>query len=104
MVFDTPGHTPGGLSYLDKKERLLFSGDACNMNTLLAAMGQPATERTCVTALKQTAEKLEALHPYYDRHYNGISAMLMPKAVCRCRSVWCGTVSLCAKTCSPVLS
>lgn len=33
--------------------------------------GQPATERTCVTALKQTAEKLEALHPYYDRHYNG---------------------------------
>ena len=104
MVFDTPGHTPGGLSYLDKKERLLFSGDACNMNTLLAAMGQPATERTCVTALKQTAEKLEALHPYYDRHYNGHigyadakSCMPMPECLVRdcialCENLLAGTI------------
>ncbi len=71
VVYETPGHTPGGLSFLDKKERLLFSGDACNVNTLLAAMGQGCTEKTCVSALLETARKLEALHPFYDRHYNG---------------------------------
>ena len=82
----------------------MFSGDACNMNTLLAAMGQPATERTCVTALKQTAEKLEALHPYYDRHYNGHigyadakSCMPMPECLVRdcialCENLLAGTI------------
>lgn len=71
MVFETPGHTAGGLSFLDKKERILFSGDACNSNTLLAVSGQDKPEKTNVTTLLKTAEKIERLHPYYDRHYNG---------------------------------
>lgn len=90
IVYETPGHTPGGLSFLDKKERILFSGDACNMNTLLAAMGQGWTERTCIRALLKTAETLESLHPYYDRHYNGHigyaaakSCMPMPEPLVR---------------------
>ena len=34
-VYETPGHTPGGLSYLVREQRLLITGDACNPNTLL---------------------------------------------------------------------
>lgn len=70
-VYETPGHTPGGLSFLDKKERILFSGDACNSNTLLAVSRKDESNKTCVSALLKTATKLESLHPYYDRHYNG---------------------------------
>lgn len=57
----------------------MFSGDACNMNTLLAAMGQPATERTCVTALKQTAESWKHCIRITTAITTAISAMLMPK-------------------------
>lgn len=31
----TPGHTPGSMSYLDKKNRMLFSGDAVNKSIIL---------------------------------------------------------------------
>ena len=70
-VFETPGHTEGGLSFIDAKERILFSGDACNVNTLLALSGVKESGKTTVSALRNTAEKLERLHPFYDRNYNG---------------------------------
>ncbi|MCR5796110.1 MAG: MBL fold metallo-hydrolase [Solobacterium sp.] len=62
-VFHTPGHTPGSVSLLDRKNRILFSGDACNVNTL--CLGSP------VSVLKKTAEKIKGLEPYFDRDYNG---------------------------------
>lgn len=62
-VFHTPGHTAGSISLLDRKNRILFSGDACNVNTL--CMGGP------VSILKKTAEKIKALKPCFDRDYNG---------------------------------
>ncbi|MDO4521351.1 MAG: MBL fold metallo-hydrolase, partial [Erysipelotrichaceae bacterium] len=33
-IFFTPGHTPGSICLLDRKNRIHFSGDACNINTL----------------------------------------------------------------------
>ena len=62
-VFFTPGHTAGSITLLDRKNRIHFSGDACNVNTL--CMGAP------VSVLKQSAEKIRDLKPYYDRDYNG---------------------------------
>ncbi len=33
-VIETPGHTPGGVSYLERKEKLLFSGDTLFAGTI----------------------------------------------------------------------
>ncbi len=69
-VYETPGHTPGGISFLDVRERIIFTGDACNSNTLLSSGGQ-VKPKSGVDTLLATAEKLIALEPYYDRDYNG---------------------------------
>lgn len=62
-VLETPGHTQGGCSFLDRKERILFSGDACNgfllcldcsINTLLGAL-----------------DKIKAHELEFDRNFNG---------------------------------
>lgn len=71
MVYETPGHTPGGLSFLDVRERIMITGDACNGNTLLLSFGGEPHPKQTITTLKATAEKLAALEPLYDRNYNG---------------------------------
>ncbi len=62
-VFYTPGHTEGSITLLDRKNRIHFSGDACNRNTL--CMGGT------VETLLQSALKIKALEPAFDRDYNG---------------------------------
>ena len=72
MVYETPGHTAGGLSFLDVRERIMITGDACNMNTLIFADANGhVPERQTLGALQRTAEKLSVLEPLYDRNYNG---------------------------------
>ena len=71
MVFETPGHTPGGLSFLDVRERIFITGDACNMNTLLLSFGGEPHPKQTLSTLKTTAETMIRLAPLYDRNYNG---------------------------------
>ena len=72
QVYETPGHTPGGLSFLDVRERLLFTGDACNPNILLAPREKSRIEpKSDIRTLLATARKIEGLHDSYDRNYNG---------------------------------
>lgn len=92
-VYETPGHTPGGLSFLDRRERILFTGDACNMNTLMALGGVGGGNdrpKSSLSDLLATARKIEALHPHYDRNYNGhvgyaamVDARPMPEGLTR---------------------
>lgn len=71
VVYETPGHTLGSVCFLDVKERILFSGDACNVNTLLICSADSDSEKGTMSALLASARKIEGLHPFYDRNYNG---------------------------------
>ena len=70
IVYETPGHTPGSISFLDVRERILYNGDACCRNTILCPFGI-VLKHIGVRTLLETAKKLKQLEPYYDRSYNG---------------------------------
>ncbi|MBQ0066270.1 MAG: MBL fold metallo-hydrolase [Firmicutes bacterium] len=67
VVYETPGHTQGSISFLDCKQRILFSGDACNPNTLLL----DTYEKNSISTLKNSAQKMLSLQQFFDRHFNG---------------------------------
>lgn len=71
VVYETPGHTIGSISFLDVKERILFTGDACNGNTLLVCSAESGSEKGTMSTLLESARKIERLRPFYDRDYNG---------------------------------
>ena len=63
-IFFTPGHTPGSICPLDRKNRIHFSGDACNINTLcISGSG--------VDELLASAKKIKGYEDAFDRDYNG---------------------------------
>lgn len=64
QVISTPGHTPGGRSFLDRQSRILFSGDACNPNLLL--MFGCTVEKTL-----ESLRHLETFSSEFDRNFNG---------------------------------
>ena len=39
-----PGHTHGSMAFLDRAARVLYSGDACNVNTLVCLPGSTSIE------------------------------------------------------------
>ena len=59
----TPGHSKGGMCFLDKKSRILFSGDECNQNILVTDCSVE-TELNSMLHLKQ-------YESYFDRNFNG---------------------------------
>lgn len=61
-VIHTPNHTSGCCCFLDERERILFSGDACNGNLGLSESVQTSLESLL---------KLKALESEYDRNFNG---------------------------------
>lgn len=62
-VIETPGHTAGSCSLIDTRERILFSGDACNVNLLCL--------EESVTTLKQGLMKIKVHENRFDRNFNG---------------------------------
>lgn len=75
-VYETPGHTPGSVCFLDRASSIMFTGDACNQNTLLAPGGGEwfvQNQKTTVTTELETAKKLRDLRDAgaFSRNYNG---------------------------------
>ena len=56
-VLHTPGHAPGGLSFLDRKNRILFSGAMHSGNTLITA-AEYDTEMSTVESFLESLERL----------------------------------------------
>ncbi len=63
QVIHIPGHTPGGLCFLDESVRILFSGDACNTNLL--------AQNTPVSETQRALLYLQTFAGRYDRMWNG---------------------------------
>ena len=62
-VLHVPGHTPGGICLMDDKTRIMFSGDCCNVNTLILGCS--------VNTLLKAVRKVIANRGRFDRNYNG---------------------------------
>ena len=82
-----PGHTVGTMVYLDRARRVLYSGDACNANTLL---GLP-----CSTTVETYAKSLDHLATYLkdiDKFYGGhglqaVPAYIVDEAMILCEEI-----------------
>lgn len=55
-VLETPGHTPGSVSFLDRGERILYTGDLCTRRTLMML-----PESQGLSVLRATLERLQRL-------------------------------------------
>jgi glyoxylase-like metal-dependent hydrolase (beta-lactamase superfamily II) len=64
-VFEAPSHTMGDLAYLDRKQRILFSGDIFSQATM------PMNPESSVARFAANMKKLEAHRSEYDRLAGG---------------------------------
>lgn len=63
-VIHTPGHSEGSVCFLDKKNRILFSGDTVNNSIIL--MRQPNNDSKLIRQYHETLEKLWDVSDAYD--------------------------------------
>ena len=90
-VIGVPGHTFGTLVFLDRKERILFSGDACNINTLLGT-----EECTSIEQYKESLHHLKEYDEAYDVMYGGhgrntVDRSIVDDAIAMCERIMAGT-------------
>jgi glyoxylase-like metal-dependent hydrolase (beta-lactamase superfamily II) len=75
-VIAVPGHTRGTIVLLDRGIRILFSGDACNINTLLFL-----PHSTSIEEYLEHLRRLKTFEPAYDVLYGGHGLSAVPKAI-----------------------
>lgn len=86
-----PGHTRGSVVFLDRGSRTLFSGDACNVSTLLYG-----EEATSVEEYRESMEHLKEFQPSFDAMFGGHgfgpeSSVLVDEAIELCDEIMAGT-------------
>lgn len=88
-----PGHTAGGCAFLDKKNRILFSGDAImapNQNLGFRTAGNAAN--MTVRAYHRELEKLAARLDEFDVLYSGHRKFILEKTVVTDVLTACGDI------------
>ena len=75
-VIGVPGHTYGTVVFLDRMDRLLFSGDACNLNTLLGMKGS-----TSIEEYLESLHHLKTFDDAYDVMYGGHGTPPVDKSI-----------------------
>ena len=89
-VFHTPGHSPGGVSFLDREARALFVGDLLYLGPMLLFFpgGDPAAFRESLRLAEEIVEDVDTIYPAHD------SVPLVPDDVHAIRdayeTVWAG--------------
>ncbi|MDR3172701.1 MAG: MBL fold metallo-hydrolase [Treponema sp.] len=75
-VIAVPGHTRGTVVLLDRGSGLLFSGDACNVNTLLFL-----PHSTSVEEYRESLIRFKTFQPYFDVMRGGHGLSEVPKVI-----------------------
>ena len=89
-IFHTPGHSPGGVSFLDREARALFVGDLLYLGPMLLFFpgGDPAAFRESLSLAAELVEDIDVIYPAHD------SVPLVPADVRAIRdayeTVWAG--------------
>jgi len=78
-VITTPGHTAGSVCYLDKQNRILFSGDTLNKSIILSR--QPNNDTKLIKILNGTMQKIYKDYAYFDSLAVGHDAIFSPRTV-----------------------
>jgi glyoxylase-like metal-dependent hydrolase (beta-lactamase superfamily II) len=75
-VIAVPGHTRGTIVLLDRETRLLFSGDACNINTLLFL-----PHSTSIEEYRAGLFHFKTFQPCFDVMWGGHGLWEVPKTI-----------------------
>ena len=75
----TPGHTDGSICFLDRDNRILFSGDTVNNSIIL--MRQPDNNTVLIEKFCRTLKKLWAYEKYFDRLAIGLVGPFIDKGI-----------------------
>src|SRR5687768_5956681 len=92
-VFHTPGHSPGGVSFLDREARTFFVGDLLYLGQMLLFYpdSDPAAFRESLRLAEEIAADVDTIYPAHD------SVPLVPDDVRAIRAayetVWAGRTS-----------
>lgn len=86
-----PGHTYGTIVLLDRAQRVVYSGDACNANTLLFLAGS-----TTIEEYKQSLLHFKSFQPEFDGMFGGhgpgpVPNTLIDEAIELCDEIMAGT-------------
>ena len=84
-IYDTPGHTPGGIVLLDRKERILFTGD-----TIIEQTWMQMEDACPVPVLLASLDKVQKLRSLFDHILTGHSSHLEDASLCEAQrqAVW----------------
>ncbi len=90
-VIEVPGHTQGTVVFLDRAARVIYSGDACNVNTLLCLPGS-----TTIEEYKESLLHFKTFQKDFDVMYGGHGAVAVPNtiiddAIAMCDRILSGT-------------
>jgi glyoxylase-like metal-dependent hydrolase (beta-lactamase superfamily II) len=68
-AFHTPGHSPGGVTLLDRENRLLFPGDAVYLGPMFAyrPYSDPVAYRESLRLLAKLADLSDAVYPSHNQ-------------------------------------
>lgn len=97
-IIGVPGHSHGTLVFLDRAHRAVYSGDACNPNTLLALEGS-ATIETYRESLLHFASFADEFDCLYGGHGTSpVPKSILAEAVTLCDEIMAGTDDAFAKS------
>jgi glyoxylase-like metal-dependent hydrolase (beta-lactamase superfamily II) len=70
------GHTKGSTAFLDRSARMVFSGDACNANTLIFF-----PESASIEEYRKSLLRLKEFQPYFDVIYSAHDPAALPREI-----------------------